>query len=62
MGAAEFDELLIRLGICGWFPLGVFFVQMTSGICACFLFLGNSMATYVPKFWCDDLTVYQAVG
>ena len=58
MGAAELDDLLIRLGVCGWFPFGIFCMQMISGTCACFLFLGNAMATFTPKFWCENLDVY----
>ena len=58
MGASELDDLLIRLGVCGWFPCGIFSLQMISGVCACFAFLGNAMVTFEPKFWCENLNVY----
>jgi hypothetical protein len=58
MGAVELNDLLIQLGICGWFPLGIFFVQIIISFSMAFLFLGNAMATHTPKFWCGDQDFY----
>jgi hypothetical protein len=52
------NDLLIQLGVCGWFPLGIFFLQIIISVSLSFLFLGNAMATHTPKFWCGDQDFY----
>lgn len=52
MGAKELDSLYEDLGICGWYPLGIFFLLHIVGICRSFMFLGNAMVSYTPDFHC----------
>ena len=42
------------LGVCGWYPFGIFVVSHILGITKSFMFLGNAMMWYTPKFRCRD--------
>ena len=54
-GGAYLDGLLLELGICGWFPLGIFCLHFVVGFSNVFLYLGNTMATWIPKdLNCDN--------
>ena len=48
-GGAYLDSLLIEYGLCGWFPAGIFFLHFVVGFSNVFLYLGNTMATWIPR-------------
>ena len=49
------DSLYEDIGVCGWYPLGVFFLLHIVGISRSFMFLGNAMMSYTPAFHCGDV-------
>ena len=53
MGGQALNRLYEDLGICGWYPLGIFFMLHAVGIGRSFMFIGNAMMSYTPDFRCD---------
>ena len=53
MGAKELDDFFSRMGVMGFYPIGIWCITLLAWICKSFMFLGNALVSYQVDFQCD---------
>ena len=56
MTSAALDSVLTRLGICGFFPLGIYFLAWLPALPQTFSLMAAAYSTIIPGFRCPSLT------
>ena len=62
MTAEAVDAILTRLGICGFFPLGIYFIAWLPAFPQTFSLMAASYSTINAGFRCPNLTVEGVVN
>ena len=62
MTSATVDAILTRLGICGFFPLGIYFIAWLPALPQVFSLMAASYSTIQPGFRCLNATITQRVN
>ena len=52
MGSAEMDGFLTRMGVMGFYPLGIWFLTLIAWILKAFMFMGNALIAYPVTYEC----------
>ena len=56
MTSAALDSVLTRLGICGFFPLGIYFLAWLPALPQTFSLMAAAYSTIIPGFRCPNIT------
>ena len=54
MGAKELDDFFSRMGVMGFYPMGIWCITILGWILKSFMFMGNAIIAYQVEFQCGD--------
>ena len=54
MGAKELDSFFTRMGLKGFYPMGIWTVTWFGWILKAFMFSGNPLIAFPVDYNCDD--------
>ena len=52
MGLVELDGFLMKMGVVGFHPLGIWFLMLIAWILKSFMFIGNALLAYPVNYEC----------